>query len=199
MSKTRDNLGHRGMALVLACVVALAFATSAAAQVTQVPPVHQSAILLKALVYDRNLEARASGAVDVMLIHDASSSKELLEKTRSAFSALATKQLKGLAIRVHVHEYTSPKKLSAALAAKQIDTVYTCEGLGGEAVDAITDLTRGANIASMTGTRDHIRKGVALAVLLHKGKPRLVVNLKASKAEGLDLKSTLLRVAVVIR
>lgn len=198
MRDVSDNQGRGGQVLALVFVMAVAM-TSAHAQ--QVPPVHQSAILLKALAYDRNLKARASDGVDVLLLHDASTPESLaaLKKTRGAFSALATKKLKGLPIRVHVHAYTSRDALLTSLVAHQVDTVYTCEGLSGDALDVLTTLTRSKKIASMTGARAHIKKGVALAVLLHDDKPRLVVNLKASLAEGLDLKSTLLRVAVVIR
>lgn len=196
MSDARHNLGHRLGGIALTCMVALTWVSSVRAQV---PPLHQSAILFKALAYDRNLESRASGTIDVLLVYDPSAPREAFEKTRSAFSAMSTKQLKGLSIRVHVHAYTSRESLSGVMGAKEIDTVYVCEGLSDKAVDVVTDVTRGSNIASMTGSRAHIKKGVALAVLLHKGKPRLVVNLKASKAEGLDLKSTLLRIAVVIR
>jgi hypothetical protein len=45
----------------------------------------------------------------------------------------------------------------------------------------------------------HARRGVALVVTAPEGKPAITVNLPASRLEGVDFSSDLLRLATVVR
>jgi len=92
----------------------------------------------------------------------------------------------------------------------RISAVTTGEGLPTEKPEVIyvgnasmtntvIEYTRANGIMSMTGQPDQVKKGVALGVGVREGKPKILLNLSASKAEGIDWNPALLKIATVFR
>jgi hypothetical protein len=58
---------------------------------------------------------------------------------------------------------------------------------------------RGARVRSVTAVPEYVRDGVSVGIAVAAGRPRLVINLAASRAQGSDFSSQLLKLARVIR
>jgi hypothetical protein len=66
-------------------------------------------------------------------------------------------------------------------------------------LSAIQQVSRGKKVISLSGSRTFIDQGLALGVYMKKRKPRLIINDRAGKIEGLDLSPAILLVATVIK
>lgn len=63
----------------------------------------------------------------------------------------------------------------------------------------LSELARGKKVLSIGANKGLVKKGMSLGVYLHKGKPRLVVNQRAAKVEGLDLEPAIKLISTVIK
>ena len=63
----------------------------------------------------------------------------------------------------------------------------------------IFEATRRLKVITMASRQDYVQRGLSLGVFAIDGKPTILVNLAASKAEGAAFGSDLLRLAKVIR
>ncbi|MDY6989244.1 MAG: YfiR/HmsC family protein [Thermodesulfobacteriota bacterium] len=63
--------------------------------------------------------------------------------------------------------------------------------------DSVIEYTRANGVMSITGLPAQVKKAVTRGVGLRQGKPRILVNLTASKAEGIDWNPALLKIAAV--
>jgi hypothetical protein len=171
-----------------------------AATAADVPAERQALVLVRALAYDGNLQGRANGEVTLGVLartgHPASD--RMAGEVDRAFAALGTLKVQGLPIRSVRLAYTTAAALAAAVRTQGVDAIYVCPGLEGE-LDAIVGVTRSQKVISMAAQEALVHKGVSLGVFLVDGKATIFVNLPASKLEGVDFGSDLLRLARVIK
>jgi len=75
----------------------------------------------------------------------------------------------------------------------EVDVVYL-----GKNLSEGTQFTQKNHVLSITGNPDMISKGVSLGIGIENSKPRVYLNLKASKAEGVDWDPQILKVAKMV-
>jgi hypothetical protein len=158
----------------------------------------EAKILLRALSFDRALATRAGAEVVVSVIYDGRASNGEGERDARvrAFRKLSDRTIAGLPMRVIWSDCAPPTRMDDAL--RGVDIVYVTRG-AKECVRAVTTATRRLRIASLASERALIELGVTIGVTIESARPKLLVNLKASKAEGLDLTSQMLQLAEVIK
>lgn len=186
--------------LMLGCVVGTTWLLPIRDGVSgDVPPDRQVLILARALAYDRNLKDRAGSAVTIGLVYKEgnSESKSQMQDVSSAFGSVKKLKVSGLPIKTIALAYGTDD-LESIIANEGVDAVYLCSGLAND-LDSITALTRQKQIASLADDYVYAKQGVSIVVVADGQKASLVINLKASKAEGLDLSSELLELAEVIK
>ena len=179
-------------ALLLAGLVALAADAP-------VPTDKLVAILVRSLAYDRSLEARAGDAVVVAVLsnHEPGSRTEAAA-VMSAFKAFSSARVLGRPLKAVAVDWTGEDALDAVISANGVDAVFVCPGLELD-LGAIAEVAHRRKVSTLTSVPDFVEKGIALGVTAEDGKPRLVVNLTASRAEGSQLSSELIGLARVIR
>lgn len=59
--------------------------------------------------------------------------------------------------------------------------------------------TRAQGIRTITGVPEYVEIGVAVGITVERDRPRIIINREASRAEGSDFSSQLLKLARVIR
>ena len=158
----------------------------------------EAKILLRALSFDRALATRAGAEVVISVVYDARASNGEGERDGRvhAFRKLADRTIAGLPMRVISSDCSPPSRMDEAL--RGVDIVYLARG-AKECVRAVTAATRKLRIASLASERALVEQGVTIGVTIENARPKLLVNLKASKAEGLDLTSQMLQLAEVIK
>jgi hypothetical protein len=165
-----------------------------------VPPVRQALILMRALAYDENLAGRARGSVDVRVLFrkGQGASEQTAARMVHAFGTLLTTQVAGLPIGVASLAYGGPEPLRKVFEAEGIDAVYVCDGLEAE-LPAIAQITRRTKVLTMGSHPDQIHAALSLGVFQAEGKPVILLNLPASRREGVLFTADLLRLATVLR
>jgi hypothetical protein len=158
-----------------------------------------AAILLRALAYDRQFKARVGDAVTVGVVFLPSDAGSQAAKGEivSALNAWATRKLDGLPIGVVALPFVDVVGLGAAVR-QGIDFLFVTRGLGAKLED-IQKVSRAARIPTLAYERDFVERGLAVAVIVVSGKPKLVINLAGSRSEGMDMPATVLQLAEVIK
>jgi hypothetical protein len=179
-------------------VALLRVATPAWAQ--DVPPERQVLILGRALAYDDEIKNRAGDDVTIgVLAKTGNSTSEAMAATMlKAFRGIGGVKVQGLGLKFTQIGFTNGPALQSSLASQNVDVLYVCTGLEAD-LPAIIEATRKRKNVSIGSREEHVQRGLALGVFQVDGKPTIVVNLPAAKAEGSGFSSDLLRLAKVIK
>ncbi|MBI1923250.1 YfiR family protein [Candidatus Poribacteria bacterium] len=156
-----------------------------------------ASFLLKALSYDRNLKKRSPDGIRIAVVYKANYEKTPVEVVNALNKAGADK-VEGLTVEATALEFKSAADLLKQVEAKKFNALYIHPSMA-TAVSSIQQVTQGKKIPSLGSSKELVEEGASLGVYLVEGKPELVVNLKASRDEGLDLDAKLLRVSKVIK
>jgi hypothetical protein len=182
----------------MAALLALALGAATVGEARAGAADDEARILLRAISFDRALAKRAGSEVVVSVIYDARASGG--ERDRDArvlaFRKLSGLTIAGLPMKVTWSDCSSSKPMDEAL--RGVDIVYVTGG-AKDCVRAVTAATRKLRVASLTSGRALVEQGVTIGVTIDGARPKLLVNLRASKAEGLDLASQMLQLAEVIK
>jgi len=166
----------------------------------EVPAERQVLILARALSYDDEIKGRVGDDVNVVVLSKpGNGASEAMSATmQKAFKGISSVKVQGLPLKINALTFSSGAALATALANQGIDVLYVCAGLEAD-LPAIIDVTRKHRTLTIGSREDHMTRGLALGVLPIDGKPTIIVNLGAAKAEGAAFSSDLLRLAKVIR
>ncbi len=165
-----------------------------------VPASRQVVILMRALAYDGNLKGRVGNTVNVAILYKKgnAASDKMANSMTWAFSALESTQVSGLPIVVSRLSYTGEETLKKAVSGAGIDFVYVCDGLEGD-LEAIEEVTRQMKVLSAGSKSRYVEKGLSIGVFQIEGKCTILLNLAASRQEGVSFAADLLRLSKVIR
>ena len=174
-------------------LLALAVALPALAGDYEVPPQLQLSILMKVLVYDRSLAARSRDGLLLGIVFNPAS--DASRSCRDSFSQAfreSPRQLAGTTIQLMESTQTS----FASDAEKGIDIVYLCPGAK---YSAVIDIARRKQLITFAPDEAAVQEGVAIGLVPRDGKPKLLINVNASIATGMQLDPGILRLAELVR
>ena len=162
---------RKKIALLLVTMIALVTPTTFAS--SQAPAKLQGALIIKLLPYYTNLgkefKIHVIGAPDVAAV-----------------------------LKASVGSKTGKAKLVGVTAgddipSEKVDVVYI-----GKNAPAGTNWAQSNGALSITGNPQLIEAGVTLGIGLENNKPKIYLNLKSSKAEGVDWNPAILKVAKTV-
>ncbi|MBW2257134.1 MAG: YfiR family protein [Deltaproteobacteria bacterium] len=187
--------------VLVALLVAVVVGAVSPARAASVEPGQAALLMLKILAYDRNLDSRAGDAVTVLVVHRAghrASEAVGAEMTRALQEASNSVTVANKPVRVLSAPYEDGTDVADVLRGSGATAVYLCPGLEGM-LPAITTETQQMRALSVSQVEQYVDDGVAVGILSRGAKAQIVVNLPATKAEGVALSGTLLRLAEVRR
>ena len=201
MSTKDRTAGRTATRLLLAACMAAGLLVWSRARAADLPPRNQALLLLRILVYDRNLEHRVTGTVTVGVAFrpgDATSERQR-DALVSALESVAREVVAaGLPVKAVAIPYRDPADLEARLTALRPAAVYLGAALSGS-VKEIVQVTRRRSVLSVCGSREMVAGGVGVGLVNRGQRAGVVVGLGSTKSEGVDLDSALLAMAEVIR
>jgi hypothetical protein len=159
-----------------------ALACAGGSQAAELPPGKQVVFLARVIAYDGNLKARAGEAVNIGIVvkKGDSGSETMAAGLEKAFSSLGTSTILGLPLKVsHIH-FTGRDALDSNLAD-------------------IKSVARTRKVMTVGSSESHVRLGISLGVFIVDGKNVILVNLEASREEGISFGPEFLRLATVVR
>ena len=193
----RTLLGAAGLLLVVSASVVVPVPYTAA---QDVPSDLEAVILLRALSYDRNLQRRSGADLTVGVVYDSEqlASRDCKARMSSAFIANASEKVQDLPVRVTEIKFQSADQLASEADSKGIDVLYICSGLVDHA-NEITAISRANGLVTLGGSEELVKSGLAIGVAPKGETAKILVNVKAARAEGADLDSRLLMMAELVR
>jgi hypothetical protein len=168
-----------------------------AADDVAVPVPLQMELLLKVAGYDRNLPARARGMVSLMLLTKRDDSLSRNEGEQAA-RALPGKDVKGLPTEIVTQTFSDGNALAERVRAGRVSILYAAPGFGPRELLTIARSLSGLSVLSSGALAHFVDTGVALGFDLVGGKPKLLVNVRRAREQGVDLSSQVLKLAKVI-
>lgn len=142
----------------------------------QAPPQIQAALFVKLLAFHKGI---AGKDIVIYVMGNPGISKELEKISGIAIG-------KGRLVKVVTGEGLPESRPSVVYVGSDTD------------LDKILDYTRTNDILSITGAPDLVSQGVTLGVGISNKKPRVLLNLTASKEEGVDWDYAILKVSITI-
>ncbi len=161
-----------------------------------IPADKQANLLLKALGYDRALKNRVPEGIRILVVHQGAA--ETAGKTAAAFTTAGASKVKGLAVTAFVAEFKNVKDLLQKADAGEFNVLFVDPSAKG-ALSSLQQVTRGKKLLSLGGNADLVKQGLSMGTHLKKGVPRLIINQRAAKVEGLDLAPAIKLIATTIK
>jgi hypothetical protein len=164
-----------------------------------VPMDIQLPLLLKVLSADRQLRARAGDELVIGVFY-----QERYRASVSAMESIFEAAIKSLqaplpdqTVRLIPVPIDGEPDWSSLIATLDLDVCYIAP-LRAVSVAGLLSATKITQAISCTGVPEYVDSGVAFGFDTQGGKPQIVINVEAAKAEGIDFSSQLLKLARIV-
>jgi hypothetical protein len=200
-SETMRRFG-RGLRLLAlaACVLALASVLARAGSEEKMPAPRFATFLARMLTYDTNLKKRAGDKLAIAVLYDGKSPTSVNKgaELAVALNNLELVRILDLPVETLGLAVSSISELEKAVHLYGIDAFVVGDGLEKQNA-LIAQVAKKEKIVTIGTSSDQVRAGLAIAVYLENGKSKILVNLPASKSQGVAFSSDLLGLAEVIQ
>lgn len=186
--------------LVWVVLLAVVLAVPAEAEEEALQPAKQVVILAKVINFDQDLSKRAGQVLTIGVVYKSQDdvSAEDGSVMLSAFSGLKDKQIQGLSVDVVELDFVDAAQFESDVEEKSVDVLYVSARMYTE-LEPIIAVSQARDLITIAGVGEYVRLGVSVGAVLDSGKPKILLNLKSSQAEGMSLKPELLRLVTVIK
>ena len=167
-------------------------------QEMEVPVNVQYPIFLKILSFDRALSERVDGAIVLGIVFQGKNRESLNAKNKfvNSIKNSSIKNINKIPIR-HVEIDIEKVDLNKSVTENKVNILYMTP-LRAVNAESVYSFSRTKKIVTLTGVPKYVESGFAVGLELKKGKPSILINLLAAKAEGIDFSSRLLKLARVL-
>ena len=165
-----------------------------AAQDMDVPMRVQMPILLKVISFDRQLHTRAPRDVVIGVIMQGGNRASVAahDQAIEILTAAGT-TVDGIPVRVITFDLDR-QSVREVFANVALTHVYVTP-LRAVDIGELATQARAAGVTTMTGVAEHLGRGISIGVGLRAGRPKILVNVRAARAEGAELSAELLKLA----
>jgi len=150
-------------------------------------------LLAKALSYERRLAETKGHSVGIAVVYaeDSEASRANAQSWVQAFQALGPLKVHGAPVEVLAVPFQR-ERVAGIVRSRGIDVLMACEG---SPFSAVAGLARELRILSATDGRGGVAENLSLGILIERDKPRILINVRAAKAEGAEFSAKLLQLA----
>lgn len=159
----------------------------------------EAAIVARALAFERSLPERVgAGAIGIAILHKPqdAGSEQCARDWRDGFAALANVKIQDRSIALKV----LPSGANGARVARDngVHVLVVCPGLMPD-LPEITRISRTQRILTVGTVPPYIEQNLTFGVFREEDKLKMVVNLRAALAEGVNFSSGMLKLARIVR
>ena len=191
--------GLRGLAAAV-CVVAFAVSPVHAGGEEKMPAPRFATFLARMLTYDTHLKKRVGEKLVIAILYEGTNPASVTAGLELASELKNLELIKILDLPVQTHRIAvvGAAELEKAVQADGIGAFVVSDGLEKQQA-LIKKVSEKGKIMTIGTSSEQVRAGFTIAVYLDHGKSKLLVNLRASKSEGVAFSSDLLGLAEVIQ
>jgi hypothetical protein len=190
----------QGRQCALVVVLCAVFGFAGEVLPADLPPGKQAIFLARVIAYDTNLRARAGATVNIAVLAKRGDreSETMADAIVKAFAPLETSTLQGLRVRISRLVFGGRDSLDRVVREGGIDALYVCSSLDANLAD-IEAVSHARKVLTLASQESYLQGGLALGVFEEQGRNTIVVNLEASREEGVGFGPELLRLATVLK
>lgn len=168
-------------------------------QEMNVPIKVQYPLFLKILTFDRELEKRSDKEIVIGIVYQGKYNKSVMAMKEMAevIESSSIKEIKEMSIQ-YVPINLDKQNLTAVAKGSGINLLYITPLRAYELQD-ILKISRQNQWLTMSGVADYVEKGLSVGLTLKGKKPQILINIKASREEGANFNSQLLKLARIVR
>ena len=161
----------------------------------------QWSLLDRILAFDRSFEDRASDGIVVGVLYQSLyrpsiNARNQVEDEAGALDGIVLGSNSRL-VSFDLADVEDVMDLGARLEAEGVDFLYVTP-LRGQDLPGLASLAGTLAIPTFTGVREYLNAGLGVGMAMRGGRPEILVNLEACRAQGMDLDAQFLRLATVL-
>ena len=164
----------------------------AQSQEMAIAPELQAEKMSTLLAFDRNLKKRSNGNIRIGILYAFTDSKGFMNKLREWLVSDKAKNKFEMDVSVNLIRYESALQLQKELQKHPYSALYIMPELQ-RALSSITQLTRRLDVPTLGGNPAFAGLGVAVTLVSSGERIEPVVNVRAARAEGMDLPAAVLQ------
>jgi hypothetical protein len=180
-------------------IVALAiFSHELSSQEIAIPVDLQVSLFAKIVSFDRKFPERAGNEMVIGVVYQNIFRNSLVAKEQfcSSLENISDGKISGILFRYVPIDISEKSNLQQIVESENIDVLYICP-LRAIELETIITASRTHRVLTFTGVPEYVERGISTGVGLKGNKPQILINLPASKAEGIEYTSQLLKLAKV--
>ena len=192
--------GRLGFLVGSVCVVGLAVSNVHAGSEEKMPSPRFATFLARMLTYDSNLKKRAGEKLTIAVLYDGKSPASTAQGTDlgTALKNLELVRILDLPVETLGIAITDASELDRAVQTAGLDAIVVCDGLEKQTA-LIRKVSEKGKLITIGTSSSQVRAGLSIAVYLENGRSKILVNLPASRNEGVAFCGELLGLAEVIQ
>jgi YfiR/HmsC-like len=167
-------------------------------QAAPVPAPVQLQLVLKVLTAERNRPLETRPSLIIGLVYQGRSPESMDVKDRLAAEIESEASGNRVpAVHLGLIDVSNAGNLASALERANPDILYVSP-LPGFDLGPLVSFSRARKILTFTGVPAYVESGLSVGFALDRGEARILINRRASLAEGADFSAKLLKLARVI-
>ena len=176
------------------------FMSGAVAQEMSVPVDTQFRLFMKILEFDKNLGGAGEEGVVIGVLYQERYRQSVgaMERLLELADRSGQERSRGLKTVWTAIRIDGRRGLESVVEGRKIDVFYVTP-LRAYDIERIASFTRANKIRTITGVPEYCESGLAVSIDTKRGRPSIIVNLEAAKAEGADYSSQLLKLARIVK
>lgn len=196
--------GKRAIRILTVCGIswilfALVLPWHASAQVPDVPIATQVDVYLGVLGFDRALENRVGDEFVIGIVYQDLNPGSLAATRAFERQSDEAKSVSGIPIRIAPHNLSNDlSEVQIWIEHEKPDIIWIAP-LRGVAIKDLIDVIDRSNVATLASLAGYMSEGASIGVTLRRNRPKLLVNLEATKRAGMLLEARLLDLATIVR
>jgi len=184
-------------AVLLAAVGVCLWPSGACAESVSVPYAIQAQLVAKVASYDRRFRERAGNRALVLVVSQRGNpeSAQAAQQLKTALAAIDN--VGDLPHQEELIQYDDAEALARVARDRRAAIVYFAPGFQAE-MPAIRRAFSSTRSLTVSAVPDYVAVGSVLGFDLVSGKPKLLVNLAAALAQGIDFRAEVLKLMKVV-
>lgn len=182
---------------VLVVLLLALFASQHAWAGGQVPFALQAQLVARLASFDRRFAERAGPSAKVLVVSRAGEAGSRADASAFARALGDHHTLDGLPLVVEEAELADASALAQRARTQHVAIVWFSSGLADD-MPRVAAALAGVDVLTVGASAHHAEKGAVVGFDLDEARPKIVLNLKSARAQTVDFKAELLKLARIV-
>ncbi|MFA6570340.1 MAG: YfiR family protein [Bacteroidota bacterium] len=181
-------------------ILNLLFSRTSFAQEIPVPVMNQLQIFYKIFSSNRNFKLKEGNAIEICIVYQKKFrlSSGIKNQVLSIIEENGSfKKFDNKKINFSILSIENEKTLDNYLESNKVDIILITP-LRAVNIELLAETTRKHKVLSFCFVPEYVESGLSVGIGSKAGKPKILINLKASREEGADFSSQLLKLSKII-